>query len=542
MTTSRTAEAMRVKPGRPRIPHTLAESLGVYLTSLSLELGANREEELIWPCTKYQQDPVGFCRDILGIEPAPAQIRVLEAVRDHRRVAVASGHRVGKSSAVSMLALWWFCSFPGARVVLSSVTSKQVDGVLWREIRRLWLGAKFPIGGDMHELARSGLKAPDLREIVGYTSREAEGFQGFAGPNMLFILDEASGISDAIFEALKGNLAGGGKAILIGNPTKTDGEFFEAFHDAKKKPMYHSFQLSSEDSPNVLEGREVFPGLATREWIEDCRREWGTEHPLYKIRVLGKFVLNEEGRCLSIHDIEQAEHRWANASDEGELRIGLDPAGPGDGGDDTAIAVRRDKKVLQIYAESGLTEDAIVVKLQGVIHDWKVGKERVTVIIDREGPIGATIYGRLRVLASSLPEDQKFAVVGIRSSEKQGLRQPDVYDRIRDELWANLAAWIKAGGGIPPDPKLPKELHCASWRQIVTGRLKATPKPEMRKELGRSPDRADAVALAVWDNISTYRPADFTPAQQGQQPGKEWWRETRQQGGQSRRSEEWWRR
>ena len=95
---------------------------------------------------------------------------------------------------------------------------------------------------------------------------------------------------------------------------------------------------------------------------------------------------------------------------------------------------------------------------------------------------------------------------------------------------------------IPPDPKLPKELHCASWRQIVTGRLKATPKPEMRKELGRSPDRADAVALAVWDNISTYRPADFTPAQQGQQPGKEWWRETRQQGGQSRRSEEWWRR
>jgi hypothetical protein len=74
---------------------------------------------------------------------------------------------------------------------------------------------------------------------------------------------------------------------------------------------------------------------------------------------------------------------------------------------------------------------------------------------------------------------------------------------MRDELWANLAEWIREGGAIPDDARLTKELHAPEWHGQISGKLKATPKSDLRKMLdGRSPDRADAVALAVWEGVA----------------------------------------
>ncbi len=95
-------------------------------------------------------------------------------------------------------------------------------------------------------------------------------------------------------------------------------------------------------------------------------------------------------------------------------------------------------------------------------------------------------------------QDKAFTVVGIRASDRAH-REPHLYDRMRDELLANLANWLIDGGAIPEDTKLAAELHAPEWTQTITGRLKATPKDEIRKKLGRSPDRGDAVALAVWE-------------------------------------------
>ena len=59
--------------------------------------------------------------------------------------------------------------------------------------------------------------------------------------------------------------------------------------------------------------------------------------------------------------------------------------------------------------------------------------------------------------------------------------------------------------------KLAKELHSLSWRQHANGRLKVTPKDELRKELGRSPDRYECVALSAWEPLSMRDEID-TPA------------------------------
>ena len=184
--------------GAPRKPRNVASVWGAAFLAAATALGsADTKAEERWPSPRYQSDPVAFFREVLGVEPWEKQVEICEAVRDHKRVAVASGHKVSKSHTDAGIALWFYCSFPDARVVMSSVTSRQVDQILWRELRMMRARSKREIDGDMHELARSGFKAPDFREIVGFTAREAEAVAGISGSNLLYILDEASGIPEA---------------------------------------------------------------------------------------------------------------------------------------------------------------------------------------------------------------------------------------------------------------------------------------------------------------------------------------------------------
>lgn len=514
-------------------------------TCISAALGALRELHAIesgiqWPSLKFQKEPVGFARTIIGQEVWEAQVEILEAVRDHDRVSVRSGHKIGKSNTAGILAWWFFSSFTDARVVLTSVTARQVDAVLWREVRKMRARAgrcldcklsdlgrsdeqrrRFPAPnpcphssllspGRMPDLARSGFRADDMREVVGFTAREAEAVAGVSGENILYLPDEASGIEDAIFEAIDGNRAGGAKICLFSNPTRTEGEFFESHHtkklrvDAHGKTVgfYKTIAVSSEDTPNVREGRRVIPGLATREWVEEKKREWGVDSALYKVRVKGEFVLNEEGKILSLHALMLAEARWEDtvplATDR--LYIGVDPSGPGDAGDDSVFAPRRGFKVYPLHVPAtGLSAEQHVTELLWVIKEHRGPRELPPIVnIDRDGPIGAEIYGLLRAYLDNHPH--AFVLVGIRGSDK-ARREPHLYDRQRDEVWANVGAWVKAGGALPEDARLTKELHAPSWFQpLGTSKLKATSKKDLRRMLdGRSPDRADAVALSVWD-------------------------------------------
>ena len=222
---------------------------------------------------------MGFFREVLGIEPWEKQIELLELVRDHDRVSVRAGHKLSKSNSGAGLALWFFSSFADARVVMSSVTARQVDAILWRELKMQHKRALVPLSGEPHELARSGLKSDDFREIVGFTAKEAEAVAGISGSALFYILDEASGITRPALRSHRGNRAGGAKVLLMGNPTKCEGTFFESH--TNKRAFYRTLHISSEDSPNVKAGRIVVKGLATGEWVEEMRQEWGEESDLF---------------------------------------------------------------------------------------------------------------------------------------------------------------------------------------------------------------------------------------------------------------------
>lgn len=480
------------------------------------------QRRITWPSPRYREDPVAFFREILGCSPWHKQIEIIEAVRDHKRVSVRSGHKVSKSHSAGGLALWFYSSFPDARVVMTSTTARQVEDILWRELRMMlarhgicdrcknqnegrepWEQITAPcehsaiIGDKPAEKARTGMKSRDFREIVGFTAKEAEAVAGVSGKNLLYIVDEASGVDQQIFEAIEGNRAGGARIVMFSNPTKNEGEHFESFHS--KKHLYKTITVSSEETPNVVEGRVVIPGLAEREWIEEKRIEWGEESALYKIRVKGEHALHEDGKIFSVHAIAEAEKRWLETEAAGRLYLGLDPAGEAGSGDEIVFCARRGLKAIELRIRRGLTASGHLSEALALLAEHKIPRETPVLVIDREGSIGAEVYGVLKDFGSRNPG--VFELIAVRASDR-ATRQPEVYDRQRDALAASLAAWIKEGGAIPEDAKLAAELHALEWHPQASGRIKLTPKKELRKKLQRSPDRYDALALSVWEPLS----------------------------------------
>jgi hypothetical protein len=88
-----------------------------------------------------------------------------------------------------------------------------------------------------------------------------------------------------------------------------------------------------------------------------------------------------------------------------------------------------------------------------------------------------------------------FQLVGVRGGER-ARRKPLVYDRVRDEVWFGLVDAFREGLVIPEDLKLERDLAEVRAEMHVSGRSKVTSKDDLRKALGRSPDRADALCLS----------------------------------------------
>lgn len=523
-------------------PTTFVE-LGMQQVVLAL----SRATGIRFPDPYWWDHPIEFWERILGCKPWSRQAELIKAVPRYKRVACKSGRRTSKSKSAAGIALNFYSGFEDARVIMTSTTARQVDAILWRELlmtrsnsgRCIECKAAIADGahidrpcphsaiieGDAGQLARTGLRMQpivedDFREIFGFTASEGEAVQGIAGPNMLFIVDEASGVPQAIYDAIEGNRAGGGVyVLLLGNPTKVTGEFYDAFNekaldlDDPKSTGYYGMTISSLESPNITIAPGTIPGLADPEWIAEREREWGKGSAMWIVHVEGNHATNEEGRTFPLEMIRLAEERWdPKAPPAGRLVIGVDPAGEGGKGDESAMTPRRGMQAYPVVTDRGLDDEKHRAMLLDICKAYRVGREMPAVIIDRDG-VGAKLYSFLRGWLEQLEERGEplpFEVFGVRGSDKPE-REAARYDRQRDALAGNLAQWFRDGGAIPEDPKLTKELHAIAWIELINKKLKITPKDELRKELGRSPDRYDSLALAVWEP-SAMRPDDDEPA------------------------------
>lgn len=220
---------------------------------------------------------------------------MLESIARKKRVAVRSGQKTGKSTCFVVAALWWTGTRTRGRVLMTGPTNAQVETVLWTELRRIVYDRRADgrlvvdvLGVEPAMKPQTGMQWPDGREILGRVADSPTSTQGFSGPEVLILIDEGSGVEDAIFEAHEGNTAGGGTIAAAGNPNHEHGWFYRAFNDQAE--FWETQALSSEETPNVTGKEEPIPGLADLEFIERMRAKYGREHPFYKIRILGEFA------------------------------------------------------------------------------------------------------------------------------------------------------------------------------------------------------------------------------------------------------------
>ena len=445
---------------------------------------------------KYAADPVGFCRDRLGFEPWSRQAEVMEAVNAHHRVAVRSGHKVGKSRLDAAVALWWLHTRPRARVILTSSGALQVKSILWRELRQLHRGSG--LGGRCHLDPGTGLRLADGREILGFTTDAAERMAGQSGDQLLYIIDEASGFPSPIWEAVQGNLAGGGSVLATGNPTRATGFFFDAFHAAAE--LWQTFHISSAETPNATGGEPV-PGLATRAWIDEMLSEYGEDSPIIAVRVRGDFAAESEDAIISLALLVDSHERWApELHTDAPLSIGVDVARFGD--DDSVIWPVRGEVAMRPIVIHGYDTIEVAARAIQVAEELARPGERPTIRVDSIG-YGAGVVDQLRRRTT-------IKTIGVNVATKS--QQPTKFRILRDQLWWGIRDWLREGGTLPPDKKADAELLAARYSYDVRGRVVVAGKDSMRSQLGRSPDRADALALAVYSKA--------TPSRAGKRTGR----------------------
>lgn len=453
----------------------------------------------------YYDDPVGFATNVLQLHVWSRQLEILRAVADGDRVAVRSGHKVGKTTTAVIVVLWFLATRPRAKVVVTSSTGQNVREVFWTELKRVHWRARRMIGGVCNRLPSTGLRFDDGRVCIGVAVDKPEAIAGHSGPEMLFVVDEASGVAGEIFEAIEGNRAGNAKMLMTGNPTQQVGVFFDAFHT--RRSFYTTIRISSEESPNVTGKEPPVPGLATKAFIEEKRREWGVDSAAYRVRILGDFSGQASNAVIGLDMVEEAGRRWVRRDGEKhettELHLGVDVARFGD--DDSVIAARRGSAAWVEDVVHGMDGVEVADRVLASAKKIRRGGESVIVKIDTTGGYGAAPYDVLKARI----KDPHQGLSWLRIIEVNASTKADDEDEFADkraQLWFGAAQFLLDGGAIAPDPKLEAELLAATYSFDARGRRRVDPKDNMKKRLdGRSPDRADALALAIYTGIKARR-------------------------------------
>ena len=444
--------------------------------------------------------PADFAREVLGANPTAQQIEGGRALVEKRRVSIRSGHGTGKSTFEAWCVLWFLsCYFP-CKVPCTAPTSHQLEDVLWSEIAK-WhrkLSERLPALGDQFEWSAGAFRmkaAPNESFAVARTSRpeRPEALQGFHSENILFLIDEASGVSDNVFEVAEGALSTDGAfVVMAANPTRQSGYFFDSHH--KMRSAWAALHWNGEESPMV-----------SRQYVENMEKKYGRQSPVFKVRVLGDFVGAVDG-VIGLDVLEAARDREVAVIESAPVIWGVDVARFGD--DSSCLAKRKGNHMLAHCREWWGKDTMQTAGLIKAEFDMTPVDQRPAVInVDVIG-IGAGVVDRLKelglpVCGINVAEAEAVNADSPRNDKGEPVRQ---YARMRDELWFKCRDWLEARDcKLLDDEETIAELSTPTYSILSNGLLKVEGKDEMKKRGVKSPNRADAWNLTFADTASATR-------------------------------------
>lgn len=466
--------------------------------------------KIIKACRK---DPVFFPEKVLGDKLWQKQKEILRAIQNNN-VAVASCHGAGKSFTASRAVLHVMSTYPDTQVITTAPTNRQVKRVLWKEIRSGHKKAKIPLGG---KVLTKEIQIDDEWFALGFATDDADQFQGFHGKRVLVVVDEAAGVSEEIYEGIDGVLSGANSTVLyIGNPTNTNGSFYDAY----QSDQFKTYNISAFDTPNfttygialqdIQDGswKEKapedpndlpYPMLITPQWVADKLDKWGLDSALFQAKVLGQFPEAEEYTIIPVYMWKNAQSKERiDAETEIEsiedCRAGLDVARFGT--DSSCIVIEANGDLIRKETKSSMDTTEVAEWAHGIIKDTflkKVsGYKKIKINVDVIG-VGAGVADQLR---NNLGYSN---VIDVKVSEKA--YNDEKFRNKRAEMYWDLRDNLKNGGAKVKiyDEELENQITSIRYEIDTKGRIKLESKKKIRKRLGVSPDEADAVSLAYYD-------------------------------------------
>lgn len=445
---------------------------------------------------RWHDDPSRFAADVFDFRPWSRQRDIFSATARYDRVSIRSGHKCGKSASVAILALWWLLTRKDASVILLAPTYKQIERIVWREIKNFYhRKARIRLGGEAFTKPEEGIRLRDGRQLFGFSTDKKENAAGHSG-NIIYILDEASGIDDEVHEVVSTSPAG--KVVMISNPTRSEGAFYRSHH-AERDVVWKCLHISSEEAArenkiitlSTGERRPLIRGLATTDWVETQRVKYGEDSYFYDVRVRGDFSKQSDRAVIPLGVVQAAIDAWPTTPREGRLNIGVDVARFGT--DDSCIVWRRGKWASVPIVFHGSDNVRVAGEVLRVVSEQRQPGEKPIIRVDTSG-LGAGVADILRAQKDEL----SIEVVDVQAQESS--TNPE-FSRRRDQVWFSLLDWMRSGGASPEDPRLSPDLLAPLYDVDERGRRKVESKRDLHKRLQRSTDRADALALAVFDDF-----------------------------------------
>lgn len=481
----------------------------------------------------WRNDWNKFIKEALGVTLDPEQQAIVAAVQRDKRVSVRSGTARGKDFVAACIAVSFLYLTPrwnrrgelieNTKVALTAPTDRQVKNIMMPEISRLWGRAKkrgfvlpgrltaYDIRTDNEEWFLTGFKADEHNH---------EAWSGFHAVNTMFIVTEATGISDDTFEAIEGNLQGNSRILLVFNPNKVVGYAARS----QKSARWTRFCLNSLTAQNVVEHKLLYPGQVDYDWVRDKLDAWCTPiradeaqaemddfefegrwyrpEDLFRRKVLGQFPKVADDVLIPTQWLELAHERWRRAGGReplgAETRIlGVDVAGMGR--DCTCFVERKGAWVSEFNAHnSGGQADHM--KIAGRIAAYRRRQIEAYVSIDTIGE-GAGVYSRC------IEIDEKDYIISCKYSEAaKGRGGKPLTDATGQYEFINMRAYLfwavrdwlnpknDTGAMLPPDTQFDEEATEIKWSFRSDGRIIIEPKEDIKERLGRSPDKFDALA------------------------------------------------
>lgn len=426
-------------------------------------------------------------------------------------MAVSSSTGAGKTYLGAVLVFWFLDCWEGGQVVTMAPKQDQLTLHIWKEIGKLW---------DRFHRIRPEAQLDVLRIQMrdGFNDWGAVGFicgvsadeqvasraRGFHAKDMLFIVEETTGVHPAILAAVTLTCtAPHNLRLYFGNPDSQQDSLAKVSQEAGVLAV----RASSYDHPNiVLEDATLIEGAISRARLEQWKKDLGEDSPLFQSRARGIAPAQASDALIRAEWIDRAMAKTEEQRAElrkGEAALGVDVANSV-AGDLGSLAFGTGAECREIKAKP--CPDAN----QFGRHDvWPLIESKMVqanrVGVDSVGVGVGTINELSRLGAYVVPLNGGEAFwEGYAKDEKFANLRAQMYWQARVDLQHD-------GIALPVDQSLKTDLLAPTWR-THNGKIHVESKEDLKKRLGRSPDRGDAFVYWNWIRQAQRAPTFATPS------------------------------